>query len=272
MTFWTVVVLIFVTLNTLYSIARFLKNKAINTWLLIKLLVLPGIFPYGLFVYGFIYQFPAFYTLLAWNPTLWFFAMFILVIVVMMISNLTLAIIFNEHAVDVTKEDVKRDIANSHNRLGEAVKTALAISISAALSEESIFRFIMFFACLTLLEAWGAVFGLVLINTIATLPLWLSLGVGAMIPAPAFAALFIINVVYALAHLMGADGKFHPWFHKVIYTWFFGWVVIMALVQFGFVGAILVHFLMDFILMIPLVKRDFDQVAEAYWNSKYGPK
>lgn len=272
MTFWTVIVLIFVTTNTLFAVLGYLKKKGhpVSFWLIVRLLIAPGIFPYALFIYGFIHHYPAFYTLIAWNPTLLFFAMFTLVVAVMMVSNLIATGILNEHVVVVSTEEGKRAVANSRHRLLDAVQIAHSISAKAGFYEELIFRFTLFFACLSLLKLWEVTFGLGLINTVTAVPLWLSLGAGALLPATAFTALFLLNVLFAIAHLQDEKGKFHFWPHKVIYTWFFGWVVIIALVQFGFVGAILVHYLMDFILMTPLVKQDLDEVKEEYWNTRYG--
>lgn len=260
------------TLNYVINIRGAIKKKS-KPWSgldILKFVLVPGLFPFVFFVYGYAFQYPAFYTFLAWNPAGGLTLMFILLVSIKMIINMYIFNYFPEEVVIIDESQIER-VVNLNRRILSASQ-AFLVSLKAGYSEELLFRFIAFFTFLALIKLSDMFLGLSLSSPFLLFPSWLSLGVGLVLSPAVFAAFFLANLLFALIHLLDEEGK--PQFAQiqgVIFAWFMGWVITLALIQFGLLGAMVVHLLADFILFWPLFYVKFEYVTKRYWEKKYGP-
>lgn len=189
-----------------------------------------------------------------------------------MVINMILVHFFPEETLTIPKSSDRREIALCNNRSLFGINTAARVSIGAGVSEELLFRFTGFFTFLAIFNLVETVFGLSLSTAFLWFPSWISLGAGLLMPASAFAAFFVSNVLFAVIHNFDDKGKFSlKMLHKPLFAWILGWIITIAILQFGFLGAVAIHFLADFILFSPLFAIRFNQIADQYWVDQYGP-
>lgn len=273
MTFGRILVILIMSLNLFLTVRKELKkNEPITIKRILNFILMPGIFPFGLFVYGYIYFYPEFYTFISWNLSADLVSKAFWLILASMIMNGFALHFFPDKTIVIDDKDSVEKIVNSDNRKRDAIITATTASLNAGFVEEMLFRFTGFFVMLVVINLFEYFIPFSITSFILLTPSWLTLGVEGMIPTIPFAALFLSNLIFAVVHLIGPDGKWNlAWTHRSVVAWFFGWVIVMALIQLGFAGAIFAHFLIDLILFVPLFVVRFEQITKKYWDKKYGP-
>lgn len=273
MTFGRILIVLFMTVN-LFLVAKkeVEKDESLTIKRVLKFVLSPVLFPYALFVFGYIYFYPEFYTFASWSPSPGLISNFFMLVLFSTAFNLVIVYYFPEDSINVTNNEDIRKIATSQNRTRLAIVTSASASLKASFTEEILYRFQGLFVTLTVIGLFEYFFPNTVTSFASLLPSWLTLGVANQIPALAFAGLFITNALFAVIHLLDAYGKWKfVWLHRVLLAWFYGWVFVIALIQFGFVGAFVVHFLLDFVLLTPVFIIRFNQIAKEYWDEKYGP-
>lgn len=275
MSFGRILVILIVSLALYLTVKKEIKkeikkDKPFTTKRVIKLILFPFVLLYGLFMYGYIYLYPEFYTFLAWNLSPDLITKASWLILVAMVVNGFMLYYLPDKTIDILNEDDIASIAHSDNRKRDAIISATILSLKAGLKEEIIFRFSGFFVLLAVVSLFDQFAPFSITNLVLLSPSWLSLEVEGMIPATPFTALFLSNLIFAVLHLESADGKWKiTWIHRVVFSWFFGWVYVLALIQLGFAGAVFTHFIIDLISFVPLFVVRFEQIAKKYWNRTY---
>lgn len=257
----------------LFCLGAYAKKPNLNPfWRILKLVIIPGIFPFTIFVYGYLHLFPGLLSSIIWQASWSLFPAYWVTIVVLMLFNLWLLKFHPELTITVAKEADRRQIARDQNRTGQAIVIAAATSLKAGVLEEILFRFFGFVVFLTLIVVVKGLTTLSLGALILLLPAWLSLGMSHILPANIFGALFISNLIFALIHLFDSNAKIEiRSVHKPIVAWILGWTLTFVYLKYGILEAIFFHFLADFILFTPLFIVRFDQIAEKYWTERFGP-
>lgn len=274
MNFGQIAVLLFVSIwFILLCVGAYTKKPNLNPfWRILKLVIIPGIFPFSLFVYGYLHLFPGLLSAIVWQVSWSLFPAYWVSILVLLIFNLWLLNFYPESTITVASESDRRKIALDKNRKWHAILNSALTSLKAGVLEEIIFRFFGFVVFLTLIVVVKSLGTLSLGTLFLLLPAWLSLGMSHFLPANIFGAFFISNLLFALIHLFDGNAKIDiKWVHRPIVAWILGWTLTFVFLKYGILGAIFFHFLADFILFTPLFVVRYDQIAKMYWAQRYGP-
>ncbi len=198
----------------------------------------------GLFIYAFFISkttfIPAFFI---WTTVVGFWSLFWFATVACTIFEVFYLYIFRKRILGEMSSSDRRDLALSNDKFYMSFISILPTSISAGLIEEYLFRFLFF---LTLQPVVSFILGFVNISAaVSLIPQWLFLGAGVGVMPAVFLTALILNFFFALAHKRHGD-KDNLW-HRVIMAWFMGWILFIALVNFGLLGAMLLHILVDIV-------------------------
>jgi len=256
--------LIFLALVLVFSILNIiikLKKEKISTKRVLSLLLIPVIFPLGMFVYGYIIYpasfIPAF-ALWGFSWNLMFYAGVCIVFMIMFQLMVT-GLKYRSTAKDFTPQIWA---AISQEGLWKSsLKSGFGLALSTGIVEEILFRFIIITALFPLITVLGGVFSLSAI--VSAIPPWLSLWASTSVSAPLFLAALVSNIIFCFLHVyeIGNHGVVNKeyWF-RPFYTWFPSWVFFLFMINFGILGAIIIHFVYDLIGLVLGFYRIFDLI------------
>lgn len=186
-------------------------------------------------------------------------APFLVLIGLALLQQSTIPIEKRLGAVEISPE-VAVEVFMSRNKLFLAAGYAAIKAAHAGVVEEFWFRYLTLMSVQVVMLLFMPVLGVSLGTALQSLP-WLTLSIGPASTPIVFTSLFVINLVFAVLH--GIDPR--TWrfssdlIVRMILAWFMSWVIALALLEAGLLGAILVHFMADFIIFLPILYLKFTQ-------------
>lgn len=266
MGFGQILVLAFVAFNFFAFIWKQIFPKDSTKSGLSRLMsaVFAGTFLFA-FIRGYLFTAGAFVPLfINFAGNLMFWKQILVIIILATILNIILVKVFPGLILQHSSADEK-ETAAKYGTISR-IFGPLVVSLQAGLTEEYLYRFILFTTIQPLVFLVAPLFNLGFL--VSLVPGWLTLSSGIMFAAPVFVAALIVNVMFAYPHHTTNISK-HMW-HRVIAAWFLGWITFQALIFYGFLGAVVIHFLVDFVLLVPVSYFSTKLLADAYWKEKYG--
>lgn len=237
-----------VLLIVIYIKARRRKEKLgpVGT---VKTALVPVLY-IALFAYGYIWSpgtfIPPFFS---WHPeTLLVGAVGLYTLYVVIAETVVVLWSYQKFIGTLTQKEVRIILTQNLGML--AIRESLPVTVFAGVWEEILFRFGLFIAIypfVTLLLPY-----LMPTSFFVAFFSWLSLwNIGLITPA-IFVSAFLANTVFSLAHLYdvsGSDKLVAGNVVRVVPSWIAGWLYFQMLMCFGLIGAMLAHFLVDFVGM-----------------------
>ena len=256
----------FILINLYFAYFAYKKRGVIGQpYGIIRFLFFPVLCPIVLFDFGYFLQAIFVPSIFIANPVVTFWWPFILLTLLSLTAQSVLTIIFKVNAVEVWPETVS-EIIRSRNRSLLAVGYAAGHAVQPALSEELWFRYFLMVVFQVLLIPVILFLNLHLMIPHHWLFSWLSLGVQKLLAPTVFLVLFTINLIFAILHMVEPSTKklSVKLLVRGIGAWFMSWILTLALLETGLIGAIGLHFLVNFILFVPLLVYKFEEVAKEF--------
>ncbi len=261
MNFWFWIVLILSNIYFIYLIIKLWKDRDEGEgW--VKWLICPVIFPAVLFDLAFFAEGTYIPILVSLTPSTTLLVYFFALTAISVIFSLVIYASNSSQRIQLSPEVMAEALMSSH-KFWLAVMYSAAKAIQAGWSEEIWCRFFSLIAIqrLILFLTPAFVSGLAL-----SLPgnSWLMLWMGPLVSPAVLITLFLVNFVFAGLHVIDPGTLMPAWrlLPRMIGAWFMAWILSLALIQTGIVGAIFFHYLADLLIFVPIIYLEFKNISK----------